>query len=343
MKRHIHPLNNPNITLWEAICSIDNIRLAHKNAKRGKGWYKEVQEINKDPEKYFKILQDMLINKTYKTSKYEIFIKNDSGKEREIFKLPYFPDRVCQWATIQVIEPILILTFTRDTYSSIPNKGIHSCLNKVKKDINADLEGTKYCLKLDITKFYPSINHDILNQKYYNLFKDNDLLWLINEIIDSTDGDTGIPIGNYFSQYSGNLYLSSFDHWVKENLHIKYYYRYMDDIVILMDSKEKLHDIKLQVTNYLETNLLLKVKDNWQIFPTAVRGIDFVGYRIFPKYTLLRKSTCKKFKIKVKSINRKIKNNKKITYSDFCSINSYKGWLKHCNSYRLTQKYLIPI
>lgn len=128
----------------------------------------------------------MLINKTYKTSKYEIFIKNDSGKEREIFKLPYFPDRVCQWAVIQVIEPILISNFTRDTYSSIPKRGIHSCLERITKDINTDLKGTKYCLKIDATKFYPSINHEILKQKYRRIFKDENLLWLIDEIIDST-------------------------------------------------------------------------------------------------------------------------------------------------------------
>lgn len=285
----------------------------------------------------------MLINKTYKTSKYEIFIKNDSGKEREIFKLPYFPDRVCQWAVIQVIEPILISNFTRDTYSSIPKRGIHSCLERITKDINTDLKGTKYCLKIDATKFYPSINHEILKQKYRRIFKDENLLWLIDEIIDSTEGDIGVPIGNYFSQYSGNLYLSSFNHYAKEELHIKYYYRYMDDIVILMDSKEKLHDLRIKIDNYFKNILLLKVKDNWQVFPTAVRGVDFVGYRIFPKYILLRKSTCKNFKNSMRNINKKVMNEKEITISDLGSIGSYSGWLKYCDSYRLIEKYIIPI
>lgn len=322
---------------------MDNLIQAHQNAKKGKGWYQEVKMIDENPEYYLEKLQEMLINKTYHTSPYETFIKNDSGKEREIFKLPYFPDRICQWAIMQIIEPMLLNNFTQDTYSAIPGMGIHLCLNKMNYAMQNDVPECQYCLKLDGKKFYPSIDHEILKTKYRRLFKDPDLLWLLDEIIDSTSGDTGIPIGNYLSQYSGNFYFSEFDHWIKEVKGVKYYFRYMDDIVIFGSDKEKLHLLLDEIEEYFKTKLKLRVKENWQVFPTYVRGVDFVGYRSFMNYKLLRKSTCKQFKRKMNALNKKQIEDQELTYSEWCSINSYKGWLIHCDSYRLKEKYVEPI
>lgn len=225
--------------LFEKVISMDNLKLAHKNAKRGKAWYKEVKMVDANPDYYLSLLQDMLINKTYQTSDYETFTKTDGVKQRTIYKLPYFPDRICQWALIQVLEPYFLRTMTADTYSAIPGRGIHSCLAKVKQAVYFDPIETNYCLKFDIKKYYPSINHKLLMGKYKRMFKDKEVIWLLDEIINSTEGDTGIPIGNYLSQYSGNLFLSDFDHWLKEVKGVKYYYRYMDDIVIF--GKDKKH------------------------------------------------------------------------------------------------------
>lgn len=329
--------------LYSKIYDMDNLRLAHKNASKGKGWYKEVKMINQNPDYYLKQLQDMFINKTYHTSKYITFTKTEGKKVREVSKLPYFPDRICHWAILQIIEPIIIKNLILDTYSAIPNRGIHFGVKRINHDIKTDSKGCRYCLKLDMKKYYPSINHDILREKYARLIKDKDLLWLINEIIDSTDGDTGIPIGNYLSQYSGNLYLSYFDHWIKEEKHIKHYYRYMDDIVILSESKSKLHKLIGEIKMYCASKLKLQIKDNWQIFSTYKQGIDFLGYRFFNKYILLRTSTCKNFKNKMILTHNKISSGYMMNYSEYCSINSYRGWLKHCNAYRLEHKYINPL
>lgn len=329
--------------LYEQIYSMENLKLAHQNARKGKGWYQEVLMVNENPDFYLGLLQNMLKYKTFHTSEYEVFIKNDSGKSREISKLPYFPDRICQWAILQVIEPILINTLTIDTYSAIPNRGIHFGLNRVRHDIQTDVIGCQYCLKLDAKKYYPSIDHNILKAKYASLFKDKDLLWLLYEIIDSTEGDTGVPIGNYLSQYSGNFYLSSFDHWIKEEKHVKHYHRYMDDIVIFGESKEDLHTLKDDIDEYFREELHLTIKENWQVFPTYERGVDFLGYRIFLDYTLLRKTTCKKMKTKMVRLQNKVSEGKMMNYSEWCSINSYNGWLIHCNSFRLQKKYIHPL
>lgn len=353
MKRYDH--------LFEKICDIENLRKAHKNAKKGKGWYKEVQEIDKDPDKYLKQIREMLINHTYRTSEYEVFYKDDGRKKRKIYKLPYFPDRICQWAILQVIEPCIVSNLTTDTYSAIPERGIHKGLTKLQAAMWNDPEECKYCLKLDARHYYQSINHNILKEKYSRMFNDNELLWLLNEIIDSIqtadiedltaiylleediDPETGIPIGNYLSQYSGNYYFSSFDHWIKERKYVKYYFRYMDDIVIFGKTKEELFTLKKEIDVYFSNELKLNIKGNWQVFPSYVRGVDFLGYRTFYKYTLLRKSTCQEMKKKMTAIRNKVEAGNMMNYSEWCSINSYKGWLKYADSFRLYQAYVVPL
>lgn len=325
---------------------------AHKKAQKGKKHYKEIKAMKGYEQYYLKELQNQLINKTYKTSEYKIERINDDGKERVIYKLPYFPDRIAQWAILLVIEPLLKNTLILDTYSAIPGRGIHFGLERLQKSLR-NKEDTKYCLKMDVRKFYPSINHSILKQIYRKIFKDPNLLWLVDEIIDSVEGDvgipegyinqfegsSGIPIGNYLSQWSGNIYLAYFDHWMKEVMKCKHYFRYMDDIVILHKNKDWLHKLKRKVDNYLNTRLKLTIKNDWQVFPTRVRGVDYLGYRSFDDYTLLRKSTAKKFKRKM----RKLWKKKSLNFHDYASINSYLGWLKWCNSYNLKQKYIKPL
>ena len=366
--------------LFNSICSIDNLYRAYQNAKSGKGWYKEVKQIEKRPFYYLAGLQYMLKNHLFKTSEYEIFILNEGKKKRDVYKLPFFPDRIAQWAILQVIEPFLVANMTADTYSAIPGKGIQPIVNDLrgyyktkrvdgkKKSVwvpsilLSDEENTRYCYKIDLHHYYQSINHEVLKQKFRKVFKDPELLWLLDEIADSintateedlielslsgeieVDPNTGIPIGNYMSQYSGNFYLSSFDHWVKEELHVKHYYRYMDDVVIFASSKEELHEIHRKVTAYTRDYLHLNIKGNYQIFPTKVRGVDFVGYRFFGEYTLLRKSTAINFKRKMRACRKKMENNIPPTYSEWCSFNSYKGWLENCDSYRLFKKYMEPL
>lgn len=366
--------------LFNSICSMDNLYRAYQNAKSGKGWYKEVKQIEKRPFYYLAGLQYMLKNHLFKTSEYEIFILNEGKKKRDVYKLPFFPDRIAQWAILQVIEPFLVANMTADTYSAIPGKGIQPIVNDLrgyyktkrvdgkKKSVwvpsilLSDEENTRYCYKIDPHHYYQSINHEVLKQKFRKVFKDPELLWLLDEIVDSintateedlielslsgeieVDPNTGIPIGNYMSQYSGNFYLSSFDHWVKEELHVKHYYRYMDDVVIFASSKEELHEIHRKVTAYTRDYLHLNIKGNYQIFPTKVRGVDFVGYRFFGEYTLLRKSTAINFKRKMRACRKKMENNIPHTYSEWCSFNSYKGWLGNCDSYRLFKKYMEPL
>lgn len=339
--------------LWSNICSKDNLQLAHKNARSNKGWYAEVKAVDQEPEKYIEALKQMFERKTYHTSKYEVFYKQEKDKIRTLYKLPYFPDRVAQWAVIQVIEPYVLKTFTNDTYSAIKGRGIKSATLNLRKAVYTDFDNFKYCLKIDIRHYYQSIDHEILKSKYARLFKDTDLLWFLDEVIDSINTaddedlirlnsqgrNVGIPIGNYLSQISGNLYLSDFDHWVKEECKVKYYYRYMDDMVFSGATKEELFDLLAKIQEKLQKDFRLTIKDNWQIFPVDIRGIDFVGYRVFEEYTLLRRYTADNFKHKLNTLKKKTK----IKDSDFCSFYSYTGYLKWCNNYQFIRRYVISV
>lgn len=310
--------------LYEKICSIANLQLADAIARKGKGKQYGVMIHMKDDDMNILKLHHLLVDKTFRNSEYTTF-KIYEPKERIVFRLPYYPDRIVHHAVMNVLEPIFVSTFTADTYSCIKGKGIHAAARGLKRAL-LDVEGTRYCLKLDIKKFYPSVDHSVLKALLRRKFKDEDILWLLDEIINSADG---LPIGNYLSQYFANFYLTYFDHWIKENMAVKYYFRYADDLVILSDDKKALHELLSHIRTYLHTQLKLQVKDNYQVFPVAARSIDFVGYRFYHTHTLLRKSIKQNFARLMQSKRR-----------NRASIASYLGWCKHCNSKNLVKKLL---
>jgi RNA-directed DNA polymerase len=309
--------------IYEQIISIENLQLADAKARKGKATQYGVQLHDRNREANIATLHEMLKNKTYTTSTYSVFTIHDP-KEREIFRLPYYPDRITHHAVMNILEPIFTSCFTADTYSCIKGRGIHAAANAVKKALK-DVPGTTYCLKLDIRKFYPNIDHSTLKQLLRRKFKDADLLWLLDGIVDSA---AGLPIGNYLSQYFANFYLTYFDHWLKEVKGVKHYFRYADDIVILADNKQYLHQLLSEIRQYLSDNLKLSIKGNYQVFPVEARSIDFVGYRFYHTHTLLRKSIKQRFA-------RMLSNRMNVK-----SIASYYGWAVHCNSNHLLKKLL---
>lgn len=309
--------------IFKKITTLENLQLADERARKGKSHQYGIRKFDRNREENLLQLQKMLIEKCYRTSEYDIFSIFEP-KERQVYRLPYFPDRITHHAIMNVLEPIFLKVFTADTYSCIKGRGIHGAANNLKKALQ-DEENTQYCLKMDIVKFYPSVDHETLKNLLAKKFKDTELLWLLHEIIDSADG---LPIGNYLSQYLANFYLSYFDHWIKEQMGVKYYFRYADDLVILSSNKNELHALLNTIKQYLKERLKLEVKDNYQIFPVASRGIDFVGYKFYHTHTLLRKSIKKRF---AKAVSKK---------KDRATIAAYYGWAKHADTNHLLKKLL---
>ncbi len=329
MKRHGN--------LFPKIIEMDNLQLAHQNASKGKSHYNDVKRVNTNPEYYLRKIKKSLQNKTFETSDYHVF-KVHEPKEREIFKLDYYPDRIVHHAILQVLKPIWNKIFIYDVYSSIPNKGIHAAIDQLESFLRNERD-TKYCLQFDISKFYPSVDHDIMLERVKQKIKDSDLLWLLEDIIRSPQGNKGLPIGNYTSQYLANIYLNKFDHWIKHDIGANYYIRYADDGIILSGNKKKLHAIKDAISRYLNEKLKLSLNPKTQIYPVDDRGIDFLGYRTFRNYILLRKRSAKKFKRKLRTIKyywQSIPAQHIVS-----SIMSFVGWIQHCDGYNLLKSYLL--
>src|SRR5436190_4731822 len=175
-------LNN----LYQHICSPDNLRVADSIARKGKRKQYGVGLFDRNKEANIQALHESLVNKTFRTSKYKI-IPVFEKKERIVYKLPYYPDRIVHHAVMNLLERIFVSVFTADTYSCIKSRGIHAAHEAVKKALR-DVPGSQYYLKLDIKKFYPSVDHDILKALLRRKIKDKDLLWLLDEIIDSAEG-----------------------------------------------------------------------------------------------------------------------------------------------------------
>ncbi len=336
--------------LYAKICSPANIAAAHRNARKDKKFYREVQDIDADPKPYFEEIRKQLVEKTFRTSEYTIFEKFDSGKIRTIYKLPYFPDRIVHWAIMLQVEHLFLRVFSACTHAATPGRGIHSALRQVKQYTDRDPAGTRYCLKIDIRKFFPNINHVILKHQFRRIIKCPDTLALLDEITDSIGGTTGVPVGNYLSQYFANLYLAWFDHWCKEVLHIRYYTRYMDDIVILAAEKETLWRWLNRIRNYLQDELWLRIKPNYAVFPVHSRSIDFVGYKNWGRAddgersrVTLRKTTWKRMRRTMLDIRAKLDRGGCVNQHEYCQYNSYSGWNHWCVNRKIMNNYLLPL
>lgn len=321
--------------LFDQVTNYDNLYHAHERARRGKSHYIEVRKINSNPELHLMKLQELMRNGKYKTSDYEIQTRKEGRKMRVICKLPYYPDRIVHHAIMNVVERIWIKSLIRDTYQSLPGRGVHLASERIKKVLRDDTSGTQYCLKLDVRKFYPSVDNEVMKGIVRKKIKDVRLLALLDEIIDSTKG---LPIGNYLSQIFGNLYLSEFDHWIKEVKKVKHYFRYCDDLVLFGKSKEGLHELKKEISDYLNQNLKLEVKGDWQVFPVDDRGVDVVGFRFFRTHTLLRRTIADGYRKKVRKIKKDWQG---MTTSQIINgLMSYTGWMKYADCHGLRETYI---
>lgn len=313
MKRHGN--------LWPRIVDIDNLRAAHQFARKGKAHYTEVQEVDAFEYEFLSELQSELVSNRFTTSRYEVENRFDGRKLRTIHKLPYYPDRIVQHALIQVCEPIWKGSFIRDTFQSIVGRGTHDAMQRVKKHVlgNPGL----YAIKFDIKKYYPSVDNEILKTKVRRKIKCQRTLRLIDDIVDSC---AGLPIGNYTSQYFGNVYLSDFDWWVKQELLPVGYFRYCDDLVLLGRSAAECHAAREKMFAKLEADYRLSIKGNWQVFPVDDRGLDFVGFVFRSDSVRLRKGIADNFRLRCKQVRRG--SHELTPFQVTNGIGSYWGWCK---------------
>lgn len=328
--------------LYQKIISVENLREADEKARKGKIKTYGVKVHDKNREANIQSLHEALLTKTFKTSAYDIFTIYEP-KERLIYRLPYYPDRIVHHAIMNILEPIWVRTFTHNTFSCVKGRGIEGCARYVDRIFEKYKGKPMYCLKIDIKKYYPSIDHDVMKRIVRRKIKDKDLLWLLDEIIDSAEG---LPIGNYLSQYLANLYLCYFMHRVNENLKLNAA-EYADDITFFASTKEELREAFKEIKRMVEEELNLKIKGNYQIFPIAEnrydksgRALDYVGYKFYRKQKLIRKSIKKNFCKTVSRLNRRQKQLDAKAYKQ--AVAPWLGWAKHSDSKHLLKSIIKP-
>ena len=326
--------------LYPKIYDFDNLHLAYLKARRCKRYRHDVLRFSANLEENLINIQNHLIWKTYRTGRYRFFTVYEP-KERLIASLS-FRDRVVHHALHNIIEPIFERSMIHDSYACRSEMGVLSGVQRTTRFLRDSTRrwGRVYCLKGDVKKYFPSVHHETLKQIIRKRIACPDTLEMIDRIIDSTGDDVGMPIGNLTSQLFANVYLSELDHFVKEECGVKYYIRYMDDFVILYDDKRVLKNLLESVDYYLRVALRLRLNGKTQIFPVGPRPIDFLGYRIWPKYRLLRKGNLCRTRRKFKKFARLYALGQ-MSLSDIQpSIVSWIGHAQHADSWRVRNKIL---
>ncbi|QUO43471.1 RNA-dependent DNA polymerase [Brevibacillus composti] len=329
-------------SLYQSIYDFESLHAAYKRARKGKRYRDGVLSFSSNLEERLIELQNELIWKTYRTSPYRHF-KVYEPKERLVKALP-FRDRVAQHALVAAIEPIFEKSFIYHSYGCRVGKGVHRGSQQLMRWLRETQRkwGKVYCLKADVSKFFPSINHDTLLSIIKRKIKCPDTLWLIEEIVRSSDDSSdvpgvGIPVGNLTSQLFANIYLDQLDHYVKERMRVKYYIRYMDDFVILHHDKKELRRWLQEIEDFLFARLQLKLNPKTDIFPIS-RGVDFLGYRTWPTHRLVRKSSIKRMKRKMRKFQRRYAKGAVSLEEINRTVQSWLGHVKHADSYNLRKR-----
>lgn len=326
--------------LWDRICSEENILAAYKEARKGRKRAGPT-EVDADPAPFLAEVRHLLVTHEYRSGTYRSFTVCERGKERVVCDIGFFPDRIVHWALMLVIRPILMNSIGEHSYAAMKGRGTHMALKRLDEYMRGDPDGTRYCLKTDIKQFFPSIDKDRLMEKLERRIKDPDVLWLCSEIIHGYDGP-GLPIGNYTSQYFANFYLADLDREMKQVFHCKHYLRYMDDVIILGSSKSWLRRARKRMLKVLERDGL-EMKSNWQIFPVESRGVDFVGYRTFHGFRLLRRRTKVRMRAACARIRAKLAAGGTLDAHDRGCLASYHGILGWCDGHRLESVTIGPL
>lgn len=285
---------------FEDAFSLQNLIGAYCRARRGKQTREEVTRFGWNLERNLLALRSELLVGTYTHGPYRKFIVSDS-KRREIQAAP-FRDRVVHQAMVAALDPVFEKRFVFDSYACRRGKGTHAGIKRFERYARV----SHYALTMDISKYFASIDHDILFSLLSRKIRDERMLALCRIVIESSEETPGrgIPIGNLTSQLFANVYLDELDQYIKHELRVRRYVRYMDDFVLLHDDKLYLHELKRRITEFLAARLRLTVHPKKaQIAPTHC-GIGFLGFHVFPHHRLLRKSTVKRFVARAKAAKR---------------------------------------
>lgn len=331
--------------LYEQYISDENIRLAIKNVCKHKLKRKRFRELHDNPDKYIPWIRKQAIG-FHNDPHIPVVIYDGIQRKKRTIIVPSFREQIIHHMIVNVLKPIFMTPMYELSYGSIPNRGAHKAMKNIKKHISKGKD-IKYCLKMDIRRYFDSVPHDVVKAKLKSQIKDHRFLEILFEVIDVTD--KGLPLGFYTSQWLANWYLTGLDHYIKESLGAKIYHRYMDDMTIFGSAKKTLHKMRKAISEYLKS-LGLVLKSNYQVFrfhfikngKDKGRFLDFMGFRFYRNRVTLRRSIYTKACRKARKLFKKTKKGNKVTIFEIRQMLSYLGWISATDTYNAYVENIKP-
>lgn len=324
--------------IYNSKLSYELLLKAHYKSRMNKNSRKDIILFNLKQEEYIKYLYEELKNGTYKHGPYTTFYVHEP-KLRKIEKSRYIDRIVHRWLVDNILYDIYVPQFINNTYACIRGKGMHTAALDIQKTMKhcKIVWGDYYIIKMDIRKYFPSIQKDILFEIIKRKIKDKKALKILSDIIYSTGDKVGIPIGNYTSQIFANMYLNEADQYIKHILKVKYYFRYMDDSVIFVKTKEEAKEVLKNIQIFIYEKLKLEFNSKTQIFKSK-QGINFCGYKINEYRMKLRTKGKKKLKNKIKKLKKNIKSGYMTSKEAQKYLCGHFGYLKYADKYNFINK-----
>lgn len=326
--------------LWEKISLWENLYRSYLKARKGHKLNPEILRFQADLEVNLTNIHNHLLYKSWRPGPWRQFWVYDP--KSRLIQAPPFQDRVVHHALVDVIEPFFERKMIYDSYACRRGKGTHGAVNRLQDMLRrAGRHWSKtYVLKADISKYFPSVNHDLLLEILSKTIRDKGALWLCDQII-RQGGFThrGIPVGALTSQLFANVYLDRLDHRVKDEWGIKHYVRYMDDFVILGGSKAELWNLLDNIEEFLACDLRLSLNPKTCIYP-AVKGVDFAGYRTWATHVLPRKRNIKRARRQFRALARAYAAGRVGLSYIKPRLMSFLGYVKYCRAGKTTDSVL---
>ena len=326
---------------FEKYLTYEKLMEAHEKCQKGKKNRLNIIKFNLKKEEYIQWLYEQIKTNKYIHGNYVTFYVLEP-KKRKIEAARYIDRVVHRWLVDNFLEPAFLPQFIDTSYACIKGKGMHKAAQDVQNAMKICKKkyGEYYILKMDVAKYFQSIDKDILMNIVERKIKDKNVFRLIEQTIYSGRDESGIPIGNLSSQLFANLYYNEADQYIKHKLKVKYYFRYMDDSVILMNKKEDIKLVKENIEQFINDKLKLKFNSKTNIFKNN-QGVNFCGYKINEYRMKLRDKGKRKIKNNIKKLKWKIKNGEITSKEAKKYLCGHFGYIKYANTYNFIKKHFI--
>lgn len=329
------------MSLYERIYDTKNLEESYKRTQSGNRKYrKEAIYFAMSKERKLRCLQKELEDRTYRPGSYIEFYVFEPKKR--LVHAPHIRDKIVQFSIHTVLQGVYRPVFIKDSYACLEDKGAHEAVHRIQHYMR--LAQWKYeepyIVKIDVRKFFYSINRDILKTIYRKKIPESeqDFLRILDMIVDSSpEGERGLPLGNVTSQDFANIYLNEVDQFCKRYLGLKWYVRYMDDICIIVKDRETARDVLAKIRTYVKDHLDLELNEKTHIYPLA-QGINTLGFRIHTTHLEVRNSSKAAMKRRIKKIDEKVQSGRLTKKQAQQSVNAWLGHARHSNSYNLAKK-----